>query len=243
MYEIDFSDPDSPFLKILEYVFRSYVEDGSIEINEKPSEQIINEYKSITQELIAGEVELRHTSDHRQHLLERAEAEAGSGSAEIAVTLYALWIEHTVNGNLIYGLQRKGYDLETINPLIRELRLRTKITALWHIAGFEPLAGEDVALIDQISGARNAFVHYKWPGNAELAYESAKEQLKNIVDRSRGLETVFSSRENALFWNGRKDEILNFYREDIKRHAREVGPFVFGRATPENSAESPPSSC
>jgi hypothetical protein len=239
MFEIDFSDPEEPYARILEAVFRSYIEDGSIEVGDKSPEQILNEYKLITQELVAGAAEFHNAADHRSDLLERAEAEVESGSVEVGVTLYALWIEHTVNGDLIYALQRKGYGEETIKPLIRELRLETKITSLWHIAGFDPIASEDVALVRKISEARNSFVHYKWSAKGEEEYELSKEQLASVCDRARRLEPVFTSREDALFWNDRKDEILNFYREDLKRWAQEVGPFVVGRAAPENSAEEP----
>lgn len=228
MYTTDFSDPDNPLMRVFESVFCSYIEDGSVEVGDKKPEQIINEYKALAKGVATGEVGLLHTLDHRSSLLERAEAEAHNGSFELSVTLYALWIEHTVNGDLIYGLQRKGYSLETIKPLIRELRLNTKVTALWHIAGFEPLAAADILLIDQVSAARNAFGHYKWSGSDEETEAATNERLKNTTERSRELEAVFIARENTLFWNARRGEIISYFWEDVRRHAREFGPFEFG---------------
>jgi hypothetical protein len=219
---IDFSDPDDPFLQFIVVILRSYIEDGSIKVGERPPEEIVNEAKSLAREIADENVELRRVRDHRLTLLQRAEDEAAQGSIELAITLYALWIEHTVNGYLIFGLQHKEYSLDkVINPLIRDLSLRTKTTALWNVAGFEPLSDEDLALIDQISQARNVFVHYKWPAHDEPAHESMKEKLIVIVNRARNLEAEFNSRANKLLWNGREDEIMNFFWQDIRRRAEE----------------------
>jgi hypothetical protein len=243
MHEADFSESDDLLLRrIMECVFRSFIEDGSIIIEGQSPDEIILEYKALTAHMLVTEAELRHTPDHRSVLWRRAKDEYVNGSPEIAITFYALWIEHEVNGDLVAGLQRKGYGLDIINPLIRELKLKTKITALWHIAGFEPLSDADISLIDQVSQARNAFVHYKWSGYNEAAGRSNREQLIRLLERTQGLQAVFNSRESSLLWNGREDEIINFYREDLRRHAEEVGPFTFTSPDREDSAESPPSS-
>jgi hypothetical protein len=234
--KVDFSDPDDPFGRVAESVFRSFIEDGSIIIGDEPPDEIILIYKALLVEMLAANVELHRIADHRLLLLERAKDESASGTPEIAITFYALWIEHVANGNLVAGLQRKGYDLDVINPLIRELKLRTKLTALWSMAGFDPLSDADLALVDQISQARNAFVHYKWGGHNESVDQSIREQLRRVLDRAQNLEAVFNSRERSLLWNGREDEIINFYREDVRRHVQEAGPFTFGDG--DDSAES-----
>lgn len=242
MHEADFSEPDDPIGQIMECVFRSFIEDGSIIIEDQSPDEIILEYKALAAHMLAAETELRNIPDHRSVLWQRAKDEYVNGTPEIAITFCALWIEHVVNGNLVAGLQRKGYGLDIISPLIRELKLKTKITALWHIAGFEPLPDADISLIDQVSQARNAFVHYKWSGYNEATGRSNREQLVRLLERTQGLEAVFSSREGSLLWNDREDEIINFYREDLRRHAEKVGPFTFTGPDREDSAESPPSS-
>ena len=243
MHEADIGESDDLLIRrMVECVFRSVIEDGSIIIGDQSPDEIILEYKALAAHMLATETELRHAADHRSILWQRAKNEYVNGSPEIAITFCALWVEHVVNGNLVAGLQRKGYSLDIINPLIRELKLRTKITALWHIAEFEPLSDADISLIDQISQARNAFVHYKWSGYNDAMVRSNREQLIKLLERAQGLGAVFASRENSLFWNGREDEIINFYREDVRRHAEEVGPFTFTSPDREDSAESPPPS-
>jgi hypothetical protein len=137
------------------------------------------------------------------------------------------------------GFQRKGYDPDVINLLIRRLNIEEKTTKLWRAAGFGPLSSEDASLISQIMEARNSFVHYKWKGYDETSDRSRREQLITLLERARALGDIFHSRENSLLWNGREDEIIDFHREDLRRHAEEAGPFILGSTDGEGAAESP----
>jgi hypothetical protein len=241
MLTVDFSDPNDPFVPIMESLFRSFIEDGSIIIKDQPSDDIILEYKALLALMLAEETRLQRIPDHQPTLWQRAESEYAKGTPEIAVTLYALWIEHVVNNDVMIGLQRKGYDPEIIDLLIRRINIEEKATKLWRAAGFEPLSGPDISLIGQITEARNAFVHYKWKSYNEATDRSNRERLVALVGRARALMEVFRSRENSLLWNGREAEIINCYREDMRQHAKDIGPFTFGSPDEEGPAESLPS--
>jgi hypothetical protein len=225
----DTLDPDDPKIRaarsdFIEELFFNAVESGIIQISDKAPQEILDEFKVYLDEFKLnihdmnqrGEDGLRMIIDHRSTLLSYADREVRDGNGEVAVVFYALWIEHTVNGCLIRGLERKGYGPEVINPLIRELNLRTKITALWNIAGFPPLADENIRTIDQIAQARNGFVHYKYPGYAESIRGSMNEGLKRAIERSHDLDTAFNAAMNALYWNGREDEIMRSFREKYR---------------------------
>jgi hypothetical protein len=242
MHTVDFSDPNEPFAPIMEALFRSFIEDGSIIIEDQSPDDIILEYKALLALMLAEETRLQRIPDHQSTLWRRAESEYVNGALEIAVTLYALWIEHVVNNDVMIGLQRKGYDPEIIDLLIRRINIEEKAVKLWCAAGFEPLSGPDISLIGQITEARNAFVHYKWKGYDEATDRSNREQLVALLERAHVLIDVFRSRENALLWNGREDEIINFYRKDIRRNAEDIGPLTFGSQNGEESAKSLPSS-
>lgn len=241
MPTVDFSDPNDPFAGMLVQLFRTCVEDGEIEIGDRPVHEIIDGYKAYERRMQdQGGARFAFTIDHTQTLLDRAEDEADRGHVEIAIMFCALWIEHTVNGNLMIGLRRKGYDSEIVNLLIREVRLQMKITVLWQIAGFRQLSDSDVRLIEQISQARNSFVHYKWSGYDEATQVSMRGQLELIMERSRNLKATFDSAMNALYWDGREEEIMSVFLADLVLHAEEVGPFVFGD-TPAENPDDPPS--
>lgn len=193
------------------------MESGLVEIGDKSLDEIMEDWAAV---VIATPGEYFHTViDHRDGLLERAGGEADGGHLELAVTFYALWIEHTVNASLISGFSRRGYGSQVIDPLIRELRLQTKITALWSIAGFRQLSEDDLQLVERISQARKSFVHYKWRVYDDSTTDSMKAQLREIVDRAERLESAFNDSTSVTYWNNREDEIISGFHE-YKRSKR-----------------------
>lgn len=230
---------DDPIYKISELFFRSYVEDGTIEVGSRSPAEIIQEYKVIISDFADRSGEIRRIPDHRTELFQRAQDEA---NAEIAVTLCALWVEHTVNGSLVAALERGGYDSQEITSLIRDLTFRNKVTVLWKLVGLTPLQEEHLSLIEQIMQARNAFVHYKWRPRDDSEYESELSRLDDAVSRSQILKEAFDRADNILHWNGRQEEIIEAYRQDVARQIKAVGPFSSPEPPSEESASDTPRS-
>jgi hypothetical protein len=203
---------------VVEVIFRGLVEDGTIEIGNRSIAEILEDYKRMADEIIddGGEA-LRGVVDYRKSLLERARAEAEEAHDEMAVTLYAMWIEHFINGMLTRAFERKDYEMKVVMPLLRELRLQTKASALWAIAGLPVIDKESMRLIDQIIQFRNAFVHYKWLTYDDLVFHARDGQLRAIVEQSDGLISTLLAIESATFWNGRDNEIIECLREDVAR--------------------------
>jgi hypothetical protein len=198
---------------LLEAIFRSCIEAGLVQIEEKSPSEIVNEFKDLMHQAIASGRDISLITDHRDELLERAKREASGGNLNVAVTFYALWIEHAVNGILIDGLRRKGYDKTVIDPLIRELKLSTKLTALWQVAEIPQIPDDDLRLINEISQFRNSFVHYKWRVLDEADEQSTRNRLKEIVERAGSLPTTFNAVTKGAFWNNREEEIIGALRK------------------------------
>jgi hypothetical protein len=138
------------------------------------------------------------------------------GNLSIAATFYALWIEHTTNGHLINAMGRKGYGESVTAPLIRELKLRTKLTSVWEISGFRPISAEDLNLIEEISQARNAFVHYKWPARDFDTETAITMRLDVTISRAESLVDVFRNATSLVFWNDREDEVIAELRSHLR---------------------------
>jgi hypothetical protein len=223
---------------------REYVESGLIEIGDKSLEAILSDFVTLLDEFTAdmavmhahGEDGMLVDLDYRKTLWKYAEREADSGHNEIAVTFYGLWIEHTANGCLIRGLERQGYGPETIKPLIRTYDIKTKITALWNIAGFPPLSTEGIRIAGKIAQARNSFVHYKYPRHSESAHETARNQLGSILERASDLKTAFDAAMNTFYWDGREDEVTSFIREKFLTEFGEMGKYIRRRDQPETDS-------
>jgi hypothetical protein len=207
---------------IFEALFRSYIEDGSIAIEGRDPSDIIMEFRAEVAKIVSGETELRGVRDHRDTLLAAARAEAEKRRDEIAIILYATWIEHSINGMLALAFERKGHAENVINPLMRELRLHTKASALWKLAGLRDIGADNLRLLGQVIEFRNSLVHYKWPAHDISLLEQRSLQLRDIVVRVEELIGTLFSIETDTFWIGRETEIIGHFREDAARRRRDL---------------------
>src|SRR3954453_5075794 len=93
---------------LLECFFRSGVERGAIEVADRSAGAIVDGFFDNMQKAVDqsenGDLEFQTTTDHLDSLLKRARIEAIEEREEIAITLYATWLEHFVNWVLICGL-------------------------------------------------------------------------------------------------------------------------------------------
>lgn len=201
---------------IFEYLFREYVESGRIEVGSRSPEEIFADFKEFSREITVSRP-LKEAIDYRGTLLGEARKSAQDGHYELAVTLYAIWAEHFVNGILVRGFERLGHGEEISVPLIKELRLPTKASALWMMVGLPVLNPESLKLMNRIIEFRNMFVHYKWQARDEQMIAQQHEQLKNVVQESEQLVSELFTIESTAFWGGRDRELIGYLHQDITR--------------------------
>lgn len=197
-----------------------------IEIEGKTPAEIFTEFEGLVNPSSGNARELVGVRDYREDLLTRAKAEADAGNSWIAITLYAILIEHMINATLERVFDRRKYDTEVIKPLLRELRLQTKTTALRAIAGLPPISQDDLKLLDQIIQFRNSFVHYKWISYVEEDKERERDrQLNDIAERAEGLVSTLQAMDSTAFWNDRESEIIEYIHQEVERRWNERGAF------------------
>lgn len=212
-------------MKVFEEYLISYVETGLIEIGNRATEEILAEItRKIAEDAECIDLELRPIFDHRDSLLGRASLAASENEHEIAVVLYTTWIEHSVNGLLLLSLERQGISLESCKALIRELRLATKLTALWEIAHLPELPATRLKLIDRAGSLRNAFVHYKWPSVSGQEEKHRRGELGEIIAQIGSLAGTFHEIEDQALWSGRRDEIIQALHDSLVEREEEIGP-------------------
>jgi len=212
-------------LNLLETLLISYVETGLVEIGNRPIEEILGEIRRHAKEDSEDlDLEFRSTFDHRDSLLERASTAASEGELEIAVVLHTTWIEHVTNGLLLLSLDRQGVSPESCRALIRELRLATKLTALWELARLPELPATHLKLIDRATSLRNAFVHYKWSSVSQQDEERRRRELSETTGQIESLVQVFREIEDQALWSGRREEITQALHDSLVEHVEEVGP-------------------
>jgi hypothetical protein len=192
----------------------NFVETGLIEIGNRDTEEILVDFTRILARVYENSnPESRTiTVDNRDFLLGQASSAASKDEPELAVILYATWIEHFVNGLLLVALGRQGVSPGSRRALIRELRLLTKVTALWELADLPALPAKYLNLIDKITSLRNTFVHYKWPHASWQDDEHQYREFSETVDRMDSLIQMLREVEDQTLWSGRRDEIIEAFR-------------------------------
>lgn len=208
--------------RTLEYILRGSVESGEISLEGKTPDEVLSQLRDIVDSVIESNGENLFTSiDYRSTLLDRATAETDADNCELAVTLHAIWIEHFVNGLILRAFERMGhYEIISL-PLIRELRLQTKITALWSLANLPLISDDSLRLIGQITEARNSFVHYKWKLEDADKIDERKRQVKLLAAKFNDVIAELHALESAFYWNGREAEIVDSLHEDVRKKRAE----------------------
>jgi hypothetical protein len=100
--------------------------------------------------------------DHRKTILNVAEKEFTAGNFEISLTLFATFIEHTLNRLIHVECQRKNIENRTCSEIIKSVSIIGKCSWLLKLLGLPPIKAEYLKVIMKISEERNAYIHYKW---------------------------------------------------------------------------------
>lgn len=118
--------------------------------------------------------------DHRDTILKEARLFSNSHKSELALLLYATWIEHFVNSLVEGAARKKKLPIHQVSDLIRDTPIRAKLSWLLHLLGLPPIPHSRQQYIEQIMQTRNSFVHYKWKFK-NLDDNSDDAQLKKII--------------------------------------------------------------
>lgn len=149
--------------------------------------------------------------DHRETLINVAERETNNGHFELAISLYATFVEHTLNRIIHLACKANMVDSKTQTEIIRNINIIGKCSWLIVLLNLPALRKEYVSTILLISDERNSFMHYKWKPekdtdkvpNPEKEEKENEEKLKKIKALLKYLKTY----EARLEYSGKKRQI------------------------------------
>jgi hypothetical protein len=206
---------------VIEFMLREAVETGRLEINDRTPQEIIVDFDSMLGEFLEKFTSdpsiFRSSIDHRSSLLREANEAAEREHYELAITLYAIWLEHFINGMITRSFERLGYYEDISVPLIKELRLSTKAVVLWKLAKLPDIDQDSLKVINKVVDLRNSFVHYKWQSRDLEAEQQQFEQLQQVTEQAERLIATLLGIESLVFWNGRDKELIAYVHEEIKQ--------------------------
>lgn len=149
--------------------------------------------------------------DHRETLLNVAEKESKDGHFELAVSLYATFVEHTLNRIIHLTCLLRKIDAKTQTEIIRNVNMIGKCSWLMVLLNLPAFRKEYVSTILMIAEERNSFMHYKWKPerDTDKVPEPEKKEKENQekINKIKALLKYLKTYETRLEFRGKKRQI------------------------------------
>ena len=146
--------------------------------------------------------------DHTSTILKQARTYALSNDYELSCLFYATWFEHWLNHFIYSSLKRMKLTQQEITQIIREVQFRGKSTWLLRLLKLKAINKTHLGVMNNVSEARNAYVHYKWKAvdidSDEWSEESAKNSLEGVEKTVRYLQRL----ANQQLFHGKKRSVI-----------------------------------
>jgi hypothetical protein len=156
--------------------------------------------------------QFRITVDHRSTILSLAERQNKEGNQQLSISLYATFVEHSLNSIIHHQCFKKKFDEKTKLEILRSVTLIGKCSWLIKILGLPPLKPDHVKTILAIADERNSFFHYKWkpdPDTDKIPDLDKEERVHNEkIKKIKALVKYLKSYETKVEYNGKKRKII-----------------------------------
>jgi hypothetical protein len=194
------------FTSIINQLFR----DGKISendfLNKKKITDIVGNYIVENH----GDFEIVFTVDHRETILETANREYLNGNIELAIGLYATFVEHTLNKVIYISCNSKNIDLKTTVEIIKSINISSKCTWLLKLLGLPNLNANHLKTLLKIAEERNSYFHYKWKPEVENTEKLDKEKYREKkMNEIKLLLKYLKNYEAKIEFKGKKQIIKN----------------------------------
>ena len=198
--ELDINKTNEKIGKILiPNMINHLVQKGLIKNNELDDKKLV--YEKVLQYMDETNPDINLITDYRKTILKTADNFIDN-NLELSITLYATFVEHTLNGIIQIACNRKGLNTKTINEIIRSINIKSKATWFLNILDLPPINSKHVKTILKLSEIRNSFIHYKW------LPDSDNDTKKTIATSEiKALVKYLKSYDSKLEFNGNKTKI------------------------------------
>jgi hypothetical protein len=159
---------------------------------------------------------------HQEDLIEEADKFLDRGKHELAILLYATWVEHWVNRIILMCSIGEGTPPELATALIRSCRLELKIGKVWTSLGMPRFDKELARRVSRLMEARNGFVHYKWTQHSDESLDTETENTKNRAHEAKETVRLLTTLEDTVFYHGRTQSIKRHIHDSVLEKQREA---------------------
>lgn len=166
--------------------------------------------------------EILWASNHEPDLKKQADEFLSNGKCEFAILFYATWSEHWVNRIILLRSIGHGTPPDLATALIRGSRLELKIGKLWTALGMPRFERDLARRVAQVTEARNAFVHYKWPSSTDEEHSQSIKSKEVYAREAKSTIESLIKLEDEVFYDGRTESIKAAFRNDWRARAAEA---------------------
>lgn len=195
---------DTAVIAVIRHIVIQAAREGELRLEGQPDEELRGSIVKLLSDLAASEWNALRQSEHQPKLIRAAERFVEEDEAELAIVMYATAIEHWLNGMLEIGLRRRG---ERLDKASERAPLETKLTTKWQeLLGFD-FPDELREAVLELAGARNDFVHYKWPMHSEQEHDAHQAEVEAIARDAPRLYAALSSVEDSIVFGGERERL------------------------------------
>lgn len=150
--------------------------------------------------------------DHRDTILSLAELQNKEGHKEFSISLYATFVEHTLNSIIHRQCFKKNFDEKTKLDILKNVNLIGKCSWLIKLLELPPLKSDHVKTILSIADERNSFFHYKWkpePDTDKIPDIDKEDRVHNEkIKKVKALLKYLKNYETKIVYGGKKKKII-----------------------------------
>lgn len=203
-------------LELVEAFLTTTVAHGHMSVKGKSAEEIVEEFRKRLLSKKFRSIPVRFAIDHTDSLRALGRESLKKGDLWIALVIYAIWVEHTLNHLVSVGVQRRGLSDAAVKQIIRDVPFSAKLSWLLPLLGFGPLHPKHRETLRALAEKRNEFVHYKWPYREDHSNAEIRALLAQ-ADKALQYLAQYKSRQTL---RGSKSQIAKALRLTAARARR-----------------------
>lgn len=161
--------------------------------------------------------EFEYGSRHDDSLLEEGESFQARGKHQLAVLLYATWIEHWINRIILFRCIATGTPPDIATALIRSSAINLKFGKIWATLGMPTFDKDLIRRVNRVLESRNSFVHFKWQVSSEDDHSASVREAGEQAREARAAVESLMEVEDRVFWDCRRDALRQFVRDSVEQ--------------------------
>ena len=190
-------------------IINKLFEDGLILESDFNNQDILKEKVDLFHFENAHRMEFPLLIDHRETLIRIADKEYENDHTELGVSLYATYVEHSLNRVIQLACKKKKLDEKTTIEIIKNINIHGKCSWLLLLLDLPAINPKHKKTILTLSDERNSYFHYKWKTDMD---DDVEPKTNKNIEKLKAIKLLLKylrNYESKLEFKGKKGIIEN----------------------------------